>query len=247
VRYLLLPLVFIVVGPASSAETLRILANDTEPFFYLEDGEPAGLEYEILRYFAESREQDLEIIWVERFSEILPMLERGEGDIAAATLTITQERLERFDFSESYFPVRVMLVERDGESAEDLESLSGSSLATIRGATYEKLLSAIPGVKLIYAESEKEMFDWVVSGKARALATDSAVAFRFLEEFDTLTLGLSLTEEQQYGFAVANESPLGKALSENINQLKASGIYFRLLERHLGSKAVEVVKAGKVR
>jgi len=45
----------------------------------------------------------------------------------------------------------------------------------------------------------------------------------------------------------AKDSPLGKALSEHINRLKASGIYFRFLERYLGSKAVEVVKAGKVR
>jgi polar amino acid transport system substrate-binding protein len=246
-RFLLLPLALLFFGSTSSAETLRVLANDTRPFFYLENGQPAGLEYEILRYFAESREDVLEVVWVENFSEILPMIERGEGDIAAATLTVTPARQERFDFSESYFPVRVMLVERAGEMTEELESLAGSRVATIKDTTYEKLLSAIPRVELAYAGSEVEMFEMVASGQVRALATDSAVAFRLLEEFDSLELGLSLSEEQQYGFAVAEGSPLAKALSENIKRLKASGIYFRLLERHLGSRAVEVVKAGKVR
>jgi ABC-type amino acid transport substrate-binding protein len=246
-RFLFLPLALLLFVSTSFAETLRVLANDTEPFFYLESNEPAGLEYEILRYYAESRQQEIEVIWVERFSEILPMIERGEGDIAAATLTITPERLKRVDFSESYFPVRVMLVERAGEAVEDLESLSGEPFATIKDTTYEKLLSAIPRVKLVYAGSEKEMFEMVASGRVRALATDSAVAFRLLEDFDSLELGLSLTEEQQYGFAVAKDSRLAKALSEHVNRLKASGIYFRLLERYLGSKAVEVVKAGKAR
>jgi polar amino acid transport system substrate-binding protein len=160
-------------------------------------------------------------------------------------LTITPERLERVDFSEPYFPVRVMLVERAGQTAKDLASLSGSTVATIKSSVYEKLLSDIPGVKLVYAGDQNEMFEWVASGKARALATDSPIAFRFLEEFDTLQLGLPLTEEQHFGFALAKGSPLRKALNEHIARLKGSGIYFRLLERYLGAQAVEIVKTGK--
>ncbi len=244
-RFLFLPLVLLVFASTSSAETLRVLAYETTPFFYIENDQPAGLEYEILRYFAEAQEQELEVVWVDQFGEFLPMVERGEGDIAAATLTITPERLERVDFSEPYFPVRVMLVERAGQTAKDLASLSGSTVATIKSSVYEKLLSDIPGVKLVYAGDQNEMFEWVASGKARALATDSPIAFRFLEEFDTLQLGLPLTEEQHFGFALAKGSPLRKALNEHIARLKGSGIYFRLLERYLGAQAVEIVKTGK--
>ncbi len=244
-RFLFLPLALLVFASTSSAEALRVLAYDTTPFFYLENDQPAGLEYEILRYFAEAQEQELEVIWVDQFGEFLPMVERGEGDIAAATLSITSERLERVDFSESYFPVRVMLVERAGQTAKDLASLSGSTVATIKGSVYEKMLSAIPGVKFVYAGDQHELFEWVASGKARALATDSPIAFRYLEEFDTLQLGLPLTEEQHFGFALAKGSPLRKALNEHIARLKGSGIYFRLLERYLGAKAVEIVKTGK--
>lgn len=244
-RFLFLPLALLVSTSTSSTETLRVLAYETTPFFYIENDQTAGLEYEILRYFAEAQEKELEVIWVDQFGEFLPMVERGEGDIAAATLTITPERLERVDFSESYFPVRVMLVERAGPTAKDLESLSGSSIATIKGSVYEKLLSAVPGVKFVYAGDQHELFEWVASGKARALATDSPIAFRFLEEFDSLQLSLPLTEEQHFGFAIAKGSPLEKALNEHIAQLKGSGIYFRLLERYLGPKAVEIVKTAK--
>jgi ABC-type amino acid transport substrate-binding protein len=87
----------------------------------------------------------------------------------------------------------------------------------------------------------------LASGEVRALATDStdSSAFWLLEEFPSLKVGLALTEEQQYGFAVAKDSPLRQALSVHIKQLKASGIYFRLLDSHLGAKAVEIVETGK--
>jgi ABC-type amino acid transport substrate-binding protein len=107
------------------------------------------------------------------------------------------------------------------------------------------LLYEIRGVEIVHAGSQEEMFEWVASGKARALATDSPIAFRLLLEHDGLELGLPLTPEQHFGFAVAKGSPLGVSLSEHIKRLKSSGIYFRLLERYLGAKAVEIIQTAR--
>src|SRR5687768_17783898 len=41
--------------------------------------------------------------------------------------------LFRSGFSTAYFPTRVMLVERKGDSAQRLEQLAGTTLATMRG------------------------------------------------------------------------------------------------------------------
>ncbi len=246
-QFTLLAYALLAFTPPAATETLRILTWETKPFFYLENDKPAGIEYDILRYFADVRGQKLEIRWVENFDELLPMLERGEADIVAAMLAITPERQARSDFAAPYFPVRLVLIEPAGQKTKDLESLARVKVATVVGTTYEALLSTIPKVELVYADSEREMFELVASGKAQALVTDSSVALYLLEEFDSLQMGISLTEEQQYGFAVAKGSSLKEALSEHIQKLKASGIYFHLLERHLGAKAVDAVKAGRVR
>jgi ABC-type amino acid transport substrate-binding protein len=245
-RALAFVVAWLALSPTAPSDTLRILTYEARPFFYRQDDEPAGLEYEILRFFAEARGHELQIRWVASFDELLPMLEQGEGDIAAAMLTRTPERQARFDFSESYFPVRVVLVEPAGQKTSDLGSLSGP-IATIAGSIQEELLSDLPGVKFVYARDEREMFELVASGKARALAVDSAIAFPLLKEFKSFEIGIALTETQHYGFAVSKGSGLKEALSEHIRKLKASGIYFRLLERYLGSQAVEAVKAGNVR
>lgn len=235
---------FIAVSPVL-AQPLRILSYKTYPFFYVENGKPTGFEYELLRLFAQGHQRELEVRWIEVWDDIIPMLERGEGDILAATCTVTPEREARVDFSEPYFPVRIVLVEPRGQHTANLRSLRGMTVATIKGTTYEKVLLAIPEVKFEYAESERALFELVAAGKAQALAVDSPVAIVLLREFTKLEFGLPLSEEQHYGFAMAKGSPLRQQLNELIRQLKISGTYYRLLEKYFGALAVEVVQAGK--
>jgi ABC-type amino acid transport substrate-binding protein len=230
-----------------AAPPLRVLSYKTYPFFYLDNGQPTGFEYELLKLFAQGHQRDLEVRWVEVWDDILPMLERGDGDILAATCTITPERQARVDFSEPYFPVRIVLVEPRGQATQSLKSLAGATVATIKGTTYEKVLLGIPEVKFAYAETERALFELVASGKAKALAVDSPVAIVLLRDFSGLEFGMSLSEEQNYGFALRKGSPLKDELSELIRQLKISGTYYRLLEKYFGSLAVEVVQAGRQR
>lgn len=229
----------------AAAQPLRVLAFSSEPFFYLEDGAPAGLEYEILEYFARARDRQLEIVWVEQFDALLPGLASGEGDVAAATITITPDRERLYDFSSSYFPVRVIVVEPREETTRDLSELAGATLATMEGTTYAERLSAVPDARWLYGADEKELMDMVAGGRARATAMDTVLALAYLPDFPGLHMTLPISDETQYGFAVADGSPLARELSDHLRQLKLSGIYFRLLEKYLGREAVEIVKAAR--
>jgi ABC-type amino acid transport substrate-binding protein len=238
----LLVLMCVAALPAA-AQPLRVLAFESEPFFYLEGGQPAGLEYEILDYFARAHGRPLEIIWEEQFDALLPGLVAGAGDVAAGTITITPEREAQVDFSSSYFPVRVILVEPEGETTADLRDLAGATLATIAGTTYEEILRPVAGERLIYGADEKELLGLVAAGRARATAMDTVLALAYLPAFPQLHMTLPLSEPTQYGFATVSGSPLAGQLSEHLRQLKLSGIYFRLLDRFLGREAVDMVKA----
>ncbi|MCP4592828.1 MAG: transporter substrate-binding domain-containing protein, partial [bacterium] len=99
------------IGDAHADGTLRVLAYDLEPFFYVDAaGDPGGLEYEILHAFATRHGLELRIIWVAEFQELIPKLRGGEGDMISAGMTITEKRREIVDFSASYFPNRVVTV-----------------------------------------------------------------------------------------------------------------------------------------
>lgn len=228
-----------------AAGTLRVLTYETRPFAFRVEGRPVGIELEILDYFARSRGDELEPIFVDRWETLPDRLLAGEGDLVAATLTITSERATQLDFSASYFPVRVLLVEAPGSRVATLDELAGSTLATIPGTTYETLLQGVPGATFVYGRHERDLLEHLAAGRARAAAADSAVALGLLSEFPGLRLGIALSEEQHYGFALRPGSPLAAELDGHLALLKASGIYYRILEEHLGEEAVAILEAAR--
>jgi ABC-type amino acid transport substrate-binding protein len=238
----LLATLSLVATTPALAEPLRVLANETAPFFYRDDaGEPTGLEYEILESFARKAGRPLEIRWADSWGEVLPAIERGEADIGAALITITEQRRQVMDFSPSYLPIRVMLVEPAERTIQELSELSGETLVTIRGTTYEEALSAVPEAQFLYVANDDEQLQAVASGAARAAAVDSAVAFSHLPSYPGLHLTLPLSERQHLGFALPKGSPVAGELGRHIAQLKSGHIYFRLLEKHLGVEAARAV------
>jgi ABC-type amino acid transport substrate-binding protein len=238
-------LLFAFAVSAAAAAPLRVLAYKRQPWAFPDKGAPAGLELEILQYYANANGLTLDVRWYDDFDQILPALARGEGDVAAATITITDERRERFDFSSGYFPVRAILVEPKGQNTRALGELAGGTLATLPGTTYEQLLSGVPGVRFVYADTSAELLGMVASGRARATVLDSSVALIRIADFPTLRLGMALTPEQQYGFAVPKGSPLAQKLSRHLALLRSTSLYYRLVERSLGRHAAEVVTAGR--
>ena len=238
-------LLTVIVGPVAAQEPLRVVARPFEPFSYLEDGEPAGLEYEILNYFAKSQGRQLEITWVETFAELLPRFDQGGFDIATGTITITPAREEIYDFTESYFPVRIHVIEPKGQKVSNLDELKGETLVANAGTTYEELLLAVPDAKFVYAPDELAAFELLARGEARAGAVDSVLGLVFLPDFPNLHMTLAVSEPQDYGFVVSTGSPLAGQLNKHIAELKLAGIYFRLLEDFLGKEAVEMVQAAK--
>ena len=232
-------------APAPVGPPLKVLAYDTRPFFYRDGDKPAGLEYEILEYYARAKGRPLQVVWVDDFEQVIDRLARGEGDVAAATLTATPERRQQVDFSARYFPVRVMLVEPRDQNTASLADLAGATLATIKGTTYETVMTQVPRAKFVYGITEDDMLKLIASGKARAAAADSALVLGPLRNYPQLKLGIPLSPEQGLAFAVPKGSPLGDELSKHIAQLKAGQIYYRLLEKHLGAEAAKLAAAGR--
>lgn len=236
----------ILIAPVAGADPLVVIAQATDAFIYVDDdGEPAGLEYEILRFFANANDLELEVRWLDNFDELIPGVEGSQADLAAGSITATEERAQRVDFSAPYFPVRVMLVEPASSNTESLDDLRGATLATLRGTTYEELLQDVPEAHFVYANTEREMFEMIADGHAQAAACDSGVGLVLLETFDDLKLGLPLSEAQELAFPMPKGSDLKERLDAHINDLQSSSTYYRLLEKYLGAKAVEIVAAGR--
>jgi ABC-type amino acid transport substrate-binding protein len=226
-------------GAAGDSEesdgVLRVLTSDFAPFFHLdEEGEPTGLEQKILGSFAAANDLKLEVVWVEDFSDIIPALLRGDGDVIASTLTITQERSRVVDFSAPYFSTRVVLVQRQGSSLNDLASLTGKTAVTIAGTTYEEALVEVPDLDLQYVVTEREMYAAVSSGEADTLATDSANFLWVGREHPNLELAQALSGREFYGMAVRKGDPLKRKLDAHIEKLMEEETFWQFVAESFG-------------
>ena len=232
--------------PQQEGAPLHVLAFSSEPFFYQKDGKAAGIEFEILQYFAKSQDKTLEIEWVGSFPELLERIAAGEGDIASGTITITKQRAQRMDFSAPYFPVQVVLVERKGDSSQRLGDLIGSEVAAFERTTAQTALEQA-GARVVQREGMEGMLEAVASGEIQAAAGDSSAIIPVLDAYPTLEISLTFGEDQDFGFALPKGSSLTQPLSAHVMRLKESGIYFRLMTEYMGTSAGDIVRAARTR
>jgi membrane-bound lytic murein transglycosylase F len=89
---------------------LRVLTTNTaNTYFKGKDDQVEGFEYELSKNFAKQHNLKIEFTIKDSIDDIIQALKNGEGDIAAAGLTITDKRLNFFSFSPSYLDVKYFL------------------------------------------------------------------------------------------------------------------------------------------
>lgn len=132
---------------------LTVLIPYDHSRFFIQNGEPKGFEYELVRAFERELnakrkrgDPELQAIFVPtRLGDLVPRLAQGIGDIAAGGLTITPERAALVDFSRPYFEdVAELVVAHKGAPAlERIEDLAGRRVVVLSGSSYVESLEAL--------------------------------------------------------------------------------------------------------
>jgi membrane-bound lytic murein transglycosylase F len=91
---------------------LVVLAPYNSTTYFVYRGEPLGYEYELLRAFAESRGLKLRMVVVTDPKSLLPLLNAGEGDVAAARLVPTPETEAQASFTRALYQTEPALVQQ---------------------------------------------------------------------------------------------------------------------------------------
>ena len=90
-----------------------VVLTRTSPTTYYETPEgPAGFEYDLVKSFADSLGVKPRFVVVSKFSDILPRFLQGEGDMAAAGITVTESRARLVQFSPPYQEIRQQIIYR---------------------------------------------------------------------------------------------------------------------------------------
>lgn len=205
-----------------------------EPLHYAVDGpKQGGITYEAAREFEEflnarlgiSRAEDrVHVVLVPvRRDELIPFIRDGRGDIAAANLTITDERLREVDFSEPFVSdaYEIVVTGPDAEPIEALEDLSGRSVYVRRSSSYRESLETVnreleaiglPGAEIVEVHElldDGAILEMVHDGDIPATVVDAHIAEFWLQLYPNLSLHDSVRprENSLIAFAVQKGTP----------------------------------------
>ncbi|MGA0447451.1 MAG: transporter substrate-binding domain-containing protein [Pseudohongiellaceae bacterium] len=180
-----------VIGVPASAETLRVGMECTyAPFNYrTSSGDLVGYDVDVAKGVAEIIGADLEFV-CQQWDGMIPALLANKFDLIVASMSITESRLEKIDFSSPYRDSVGRLV---GKSGQDMnlfdpsgnpipENFSGLRIGLERASTYESWFNAkLPNANVVLYDGSEPLYLDLVNGRVDAIMTNPMKAhLRFL-------------------------------------------------------------------
>ncbi|MDK2867900.1 MAG: polar amino acid transport system substrate-binding protein [Clostridiales bacterium] len=206
---------------------------DYPPFeMYAEDGiTPVGLDCDIIEAIA--ADMGLEVEYVDTaWDGIFAGLDTNKYDTIISGVTITAEREEKYDFTQSYIQNYQCMVEmKDGEiTAKSPEEAGGLRVAYQAETTSDIYVTELveSGIDIDAYEYEKilECFAELEAGRVDAIVCDSTVTFPYINKENSPFEVVWTQDEapEEFGIMVkSGNAALLTALDDGLTKLKSEG------------------------
>ena len=182
-------------GNSAQAETLRVGMECTyAPFNYkTADGELTGYDVDVAKGVAEQIGAELEFV-CQKWSGMIPALLANKFDLVVASMSITDKRKEKMDFSVPYRISVGRLVGPknagwdlfDGAGKPHPANFKGLKVGLERSSTYANWFAAkLPEAKVVFYDSSETMYIDLVNGRTDMIMTNPMKAhLKFLSKGD---------------------------------------------------------------
>ncbi|WP_274363125.1 transporter substrate-binding domain-containing protein [Paenibacillus thermotolerans] len=204
-------------------------------------GNVEGFDIDIAKQIAKKvlgDENAIELVEVTSKTRI-PMLQNGDIDLIAATMTITEERKQEIDFSDVYFTAgQSLLVPKDSPINSIKDLTSGSKVLTAKGSTSAaNIREAAPDAQVLEFENYAEAFTALKAGQGDALTTDNALLFGMAKQDPNFRVLDETFTEEPYGIGIAKgDEEFVNLVNDVLKELKESGEYDAIYEKWIGKK-----------
>lgn len=203
------------------------------PFGYLDNGNIAGFDYDIMSEIAKLTDMKVEFNQMQ-FAGLLPALQTKKIDVIIAGMTVTEERKEFVNFSETYYvSSQVILVHRDNNDITNFDNLEGKNVGTVIGTTGDVVMTENEKVNVKKFDTGAQAVLSLKEKKIDAIVFDKEPCKNFAKYNEEIKLIDSDSVQEDYAIAVRKEDT---SLLENINRgisiIMTNGTYENLIEKN---------------
>ena len=214
---------------------LTMGTNATFPPYEYKDGDDVvGIDAEIAQALADKLGLKVKIVDMD-FDSLIASVQSGKIDMSLAGMTVTEERKQNVDFTDSYATgVQVIIVKEDSDiaSADDLE---GKLIGVQQGTTGHLYCSDDFGEDNVipYANGATAV-QALLQGKVDCVVIDQEPAKAFVEANEGLKILETAYTTEDYAAAVSKDNPaLTAALNSALQELKDDGTIQGILDKYI--------------
>ena len=166
-------------------------------------------------------------------------LNSGECDLAAAGMTITDERKKNVDFSDPYFEATQALLVDKGSGITSLADAKSKKVAIgAQAQTTGEDYAKSQGFDPVSFESSDAVLNGLRSGQVKAVVIDYPVVQGWLKtkaNADAFQVAEQINTGEQFGFTVKKgNAKLLAAINKALAEAKSDGTYKTLYEKWIG-------------
>ena len=212
-----------ICGCGEKDNSLKMITEATfPPYEFLRGQEIAGIDVEICRAVAKKLNRPFKAETVD-FDSVIPAVISGKADLAAAGITVTEDRKKNVDFSIPYVKTGIVVIYKKSNPFKNIEQLKGKKIGVQGGTTSETFVLEQLKQEPERSKSPAEAVAALKSGRVEFVIADIDPAKNCVKGEADLALSDFITSEE-YAVAIRKGQPeMLKTIDETITELKASG------------------------
>ena len=220
----------------STEKKVLTMATNAEfpPYEFYEGDKVVGIDAEVAALIAEKLGMELEIVDI-AFDSIIPGVQSGKYDMGMAGLTVTDERLEKVNFSSSYATgVQSVIVKEDG-AIKSLDDIAGKMIGVQTTTTGDIYASDEFGEDFVTKYNNgAAAVQALIAGKVECVIIDNEPAKSYVAANEGLTILETSYAVEDYAICFAKENTeLKDSVNAALEELIADGKVKEIVDKYI--------------
>ena len=227
-------------APAAELETVQkgklVMVTNAEfpPYEFHDQNAIVGIDVEIAGAIAEQLGLELEIEDI-AFDSIIPEIVSGKADIGAAGMTVTEDREQNVDFSDTYAHATQVIIVKEDSEIKGVADLEGKIMGVQQGTTGDIYVSGDYGDEAVerYAKG-MEAVQALAQGKVDAVVIDGEPAKQYIKEVEGLKIIDESYTDEDYAIAIKKgNTAMVEAVNAALAELKSEGKLDEIVAKYI--------------
>ena len=203
------------------------------PYEYHENNTIVGIDADIARAIADQMGMELEIQDM-AFDSLIPAIQSGKADFAAAGMTVNEERLRNVDFTETYAEAAQVIIVKEGSAIAAPADLTGKKIGVQTGTTGDIYADDVENAEVQRFNKGMEAVMALTQDKLDAVIIDREPAKVFVKENEGLKILDEAFTEEEYAIAIKKgNTELLEKMNAAIKELKESGELQKIVDKYI--------------